>query len=118
MTGLEDFAPLELLLAGAGVFCIACAFLWLLCFKIKFRVTPSHVEVVVLKWAVRRVALDDIEFADRRWCWWNEHYNTTLNPKRIVRLRRRTGIVRNFIITPRSPVEFLADLEARGVAVR
>jgi len=36
----------------------------------------------------------------------------------LVLLRRRTGLVRNFLISPAEPQEFLKELAARGVVVR
>ncbi|MEI6460600.1 MAG: hypothetical protein WCO73_01500 [Verrucomicrobiota bacterium] len=84
----------------------------------KFSVDAGHVRVRVYGWTVRKVALSDIEWAAQDWCFWNEHYTNTVSSKRLVLLRRRTGLVRNFLISPAEPQEFLKELAARGVVVR
>lgn len=84
----------------------------------RFRVDDAFVRVVVYGFSVRKVALPDIEWADRRCPFWNEHYTSSLNPKKLVRLRRRTGWIKNFIITPPDPETFFAELRSRGVEVR
>lgn len=83
-----------------------------------FGVDATHVRVLVYGYAVRKVAVADIEWADRRCPFWNEHYTSSLNPRKIVRLRRRSGWFRNFIITPSYPDAFFAALRERGVEVR
>ena len=80
-----------------------------------FRVDDEHVRVVVYRFTVRKVALTDIAWADRSCPLWNEHYTSSLNRKKVVRLRRRTGVIKNFIITPSDPESFFAELRERGV---
>ncbi len=92
--------------------------LWALCSNMKYTVDPCFVRVLFFGCTLRKVALSDIEYADKTWKWWNEHYNNTLNPKRIIRLRRRTGWFRNFIITPPDPDLFLSELAAQGISLR
>jgi hypothetical protein len=95
----------------ATVVCIALR-------RMQFSVDAAHVSVVFFGITLRTIAISDIEFADKRWKWWNEHYNNTFNPRRIVRLRRRSGWLRNFIITPPDPDSFLRKLAMHGVIVR
>jgi len=83
-----------------------------------FTVDEAHVRVRVYGWTVRKVALSDIEWAAHDWVFWNEHWTNTVSPKRIVLLRRRTGLFRNFLISPPAPQEFLRELAAKGVTVR
>lgn len=83
-----------------------------------FTVDETHVRVRFYGRALRRVALSDIEWADRTWVFWNEHYTNTLRTDRIVRLRRRTGLFRNFLISPPDPDAFLANLRRAGVPTR
>jgi hypothetical protein len=83
-----------------------------------FTIDGLHVRVRVYGWTVRKVALSDVEWAAADWAVWNEHWTNTLNPKRIVLLRRRTGIIKNFLISPASRTEFLNHLAARGVTIR
>ncbi|MEY4777201.1 MAG: hypothetical protein RL759_1714 [Verrucomicrobiota bacterium] len=80
-----------------------------------FRVDDAHVRVLVYGLTVRKVALADIACADRSCPLWNEHYTSSLDRKKVVCLRRRTGWIKNFIITPPYPEAFLAELRARGV---
>jgi hypothetical protein len=91
---------------------------WALHSGLKFSIEPTEVRVHLFRFTLRKIALSDIEFADRTWHWWNEHYNNTFNPKRIVRLRRRTGWCKNLIITPPNAALFLEELAIRGVVVR
>jgi hypothetical protein len=85
---------------------------------ITFTVDEAHVRVRVYGWTVRKVALSDIEWAAYDWVFWNEHWTNTLNPKKMVLLRRRTGLFKNFQISPPSPPDFLKELAAHGVTVR
>lgn len=87
-------------------------------FKMTFTVDAVHVRVRVFGWTVRKVALADIEYAANDWSYWNEHYNNTLNPQRMVLLRRRTGLFKDFLITPPVAQTFLNELAARGVTLR
>lgn len=83
-----------------------------------FRLDDNHVCVVVYGFTARKIALSDIAWADRQWSLWNEHYTSSLNPRRIVRLRRHTGFLRDFLITPPEAAAFLRELAARGVEIR
>ena len=60
----------------------------------------------------------DLEYAAQDWAFWNEHWTNTVNPRRLVLLRRRTGLFRNFLVSPRSPAAFLEELRAAGVVVK
>jgi len=64
------------------------------------------------------VALSDIEYAAQDWAFWNEHWTNTVKPGKMVLLRRRTGLFKNFLISPSSPIVFLNELAAYGVKVR
>ena len=81
-------------------------------------VDEAFVRVRVYGWSARKVALTDIEWAAQDWCFWNEHYTNTVNPKKLVLLRRRSGVFKSFLISPPSPPEFLKELAVRGVTVR
>lgn len=83
-----------------------------------FRLDDKHVCVVIYGLMARKIALTDIAWADRQWSLWNEHYTSSLNPRRFVRLRRRTGFLRDFLITPPDAPAFLAELAARGIETR
>jgi hypothetical protein len=83
-----------------------------------FTIDEAFVRVRVYGRTVRKVALSDIEWAAQDWCFWNEHYTNTVNPKKMLLLRRRTGAFKNFLLSPPSPQAFLKELAARGVTVR
>ena len=83
-----------------------------------FTVDAAYVRVRVYGWTVRKVALSDIDWAAQDWVFWNEHWTNTVNPKKLVLLRRRSGVFRNFVISPPSPQDFLKEIAARGVTVR
>lgn len=84
--------------------------LWMITY-IDYRIDPRHVRVILGPVTLRKIALSDILFADTSAPFWNEHWCSTLFPKkRVVRLRRKTGLVRNFIITPADRDRFLATL--------
>jgi hypothetical protein len=112
MPSLAPFAPLLLALT----FC--ASLVWALCANITYSIDTTHVRVLFFGCTLRKIALNDIEFADKSWKWWNEHYNNSLIPSRIIRIRRRSGWIRNFIITPHAPDVFLSDLASKGVPVR
>ncbi len=83
-----------------------------------FTVDEAYVRVRFYGWTARKVALRDIEWAAQDWCFWNEHYTNTVNPKKMILLHRQTGLFKNFLISPPSPQAFLQELAARGVTVR
>jgi hypothetical protein len=83
-----------------------------------FTVDEAYMRVRIYGFTVRKVAVGDIEWAAQDWVFWNEHWTNTVNPKRMVLLRRRTGWFKNFLISPPSPQDFLKELASRGVIVR
>ncbi|MBI4169233.1 MAG: hypothetical protein HY510_04770 [Acidobacteria bacterium] len=76
---------------------------------IRYRITGEALEVLVLGLVARRVLLTDIEEVHRRgafvresWCglkFWNS-----------VTIRRRSGLLRNFVISPDDPEAFAERL--------
>jgi len=83
-----------------------------------FTVDETFVRVRFYGYTARKIALADIEWAAHDWVFWNEHWTNTVDPKKMVLLRRRTGWFRNFLVSPPSPPEFLKELAARGVMTR
>jgi len=85
-----------------------------LALRIRYTVDDAYVRVRLFGATLRKIALSDIEFADTASPFWNEHWcNTLWTRGRIVRLRRKSGFVRNFIITPADRDAFLAELQAK-----
>jgi hypothetical protein len=83
-----------------------------------FTIDATHVRVRFYGWAARQVALADVEFAAQDWAFWNEHWTNTVSTRRLVLLRRRSGLFRNFLISPPDPAAFLEELRAAGVVVK
>ena len=87
-----------------------------------FAVDDRHVRVRFYGWTARRVALDDLAYAARDWpiakMLLNEHWTNAFASSRIILLRRRTGLFRNFLISPPDPAAFLEELRTRGVVIQ
>jgi hypothetical protein len=87
--------------------------IWLIT-RISYTISDKHVRVVLLGLTLRKIVLSDIESVDTRSPFWNEHWcNTLWACGRVVRIRRRSGIMRNFIITPVNCDEFIFELRGR-----
>jgi hypothetical protein len=76
---------------------------------IAYRITDAALEVLILGRVARRVLLSDIEEVHRRGALLHESWS---GPKfwNAVTLRRRTGLFRNFVITPDEPDRFAERL--------
>jgi len=84
--------------------------------RLRYVVDQDYLRVVLGGVTLRKIALADIEFIDTQAPIWNEHWCNCFVPKgRIVRIRRKTGLVRNFIITPKDRELFMKELKQRGV---
>ncbi len=95
---------------GAAVFC-GLAF-WAIS-SMTYRVDQRFVRVMLGRVTLRKVLLSDIAFADTAAPFWNEHWCNTLFARgRVVRLRRKSGWIKNFIITPAARDDFLQQLRA------
>jgi len=82
--------------------------------RILYVIDDRYVRVVLFGFTLRKIALTDIELVDTRGPLWNEHWcNTVWAFGRVVRLRRRSGVFRNFIITPANRDEFIRQLNER-----
>jgi hypothetical protein len=83
-----------------------------------FTVDEAYMRVRIYGCTTRKIALADIEFAAQDWVFWNEHWTNTVNPRKMVLLRRRTGWFKNFLVSPPVPQDFLRELAAHGVTIR
>lgn len=82
--------------------------------RIRYAVDDKFVRVVLFGITVRKVALSDIEdvFAGRPW--WHEHWDNTIWVfSRSITIRRKSGLIRNFCITPTNPEEFIATVKKK-----
>lgn len=87
--------------------------------RIRYVIDERYVRVIWFGATVRKIALTDIAAVDTRFCFWNEHWCNTVTdiPNRRVTLHRKSGFVRNFVITPKNREAFLAELSARLGAI-
>jgi hypothetical protein len=98
--------------SSLGVLVGIFLFVWLMT-RIRYRIGSRHVKVLLFGICIRRVALANIDsVSKRRGDGWAEHWWSTVHPKhRMLVLRRRRGLWRNFVITPKNRYIFRADLE-------
>ncbi len=77
---------------------------------LSYRISESAVEVLILGRVVRRVLLADIEEVHRRGALIHENWS---GPKfwNAVTIRRRSGLLRNFVVSPADPDRFVARLQ-------
>ena len=112
---METFLHLlPLFFALAVMVCLIHAIFW----GMTFTVDETYLRIRFYGWTARKVALTDIEWAARDWAFWNEHWTNTFDMDRIVLIRRRSGLFKNFHISPPSPQDFLQELATKGVTVR
>ena len=95
-----------------GVLLSAFFFVWLMT-RIRYRIGSRHVKVLLFGICIRRVALTSIDsVSKRRGDGLAEHWWSTMKPKhRILVIRRKRGLCRNFVITPKNRYIFRTDLE-------
>ncbi len=98
--------------SALGFLILVFCFAWLVTF-IRYGITPRHFKVTLFGFCLRRILLEDIESVTKRhpegWAenWWN-----TLHPShRTLVVRRRGGLIKNIVITPRNRYVFKANLE-------
>ncbi len=88
---------------------------------LRYRITAADLEVLILSRRVRRIDLEDIEEVHRRGAFPRESW---VGPKfwNAVIIRRRSGLLRNFAISPDEPDRFVESLNQaiarRRAAVR
>ena len=75
-----------------------------------YRITDTALEVSVLRMTLRRVLLRDIEEIHRRGALLHENWSS-LKFWNSVTIRRRTGLLRNFVISPDDPDRFVTLLQ-------
>jgi hypothetical protein len=102
MTGL--FIVKTLLVAG-----VVLLFL-LTVGTISYRITDTNLHVLILGRVVRRIHLADIEDVHRRGALIHENWSS-LKFWNSVTIRRRSGLFRNFVISPDDPDAFVVQLQ-------
>ena len=89
-------------------------FLYWVITRIAYVVDDRYLRVVLGRVTLRKIALSDIAFVDTATPFWNEHWcNTFFVGKRVVRIRRRSGWIKNFIITPANRHDLLRQIRSR-----
>jgi hypothetical protein len=81
-------------------------------FPFDYKLGPDAVEVLLFgRKCVRRVEYSDVAGVERGYAWLNEHY-TQIWPlfSNFVTIRRKTGLLKNFVINPDEPDAFVAKL--------
>jgi hypothetical protein len=79
---------------------------------IRYRVTPTKLKITWLGLLVRWIRLDNIKHISTRADFWTERWpNVLFATGRTLVIRRRRGIWRSCLITPKYPFEFKATLE-------
>ena len=79
---------------------------------IAYRITDSALEVRILGRAIRRIPLADIEEVHRRGALIHENWSS-LKFWNGVTIRRRSGLLRNFVISPDDPDGFVEQLQEK-----
>ena len=96
-----------LVLIVRAMLVVAVVFVFLaLVSTIAYRITGTAVEVLILGRVVRRILLADIEDVHRRGALVHENWS---GPKfwNAVTIRRRSGVLRNFVLSPDDPDRFV-----------
>lgn len=76
---------------------------------IRYRITGAALEVLILGHVIRRILLSDIEAVHREGALIHESWSG-LKFWNAVTIRRRSGLFRNFVISPEDPDGFAARL--------
>ena len=95
---------------------LVCGLAIVLLLRLRYAVTEKHLRVTLFGLCLRRVRLSEIERVSKRQSGPAEKWHNTLKPShRILVIRRRHGLLKEFVITPKNRYVFKAELE-RAVA--
>jgi hypothetical protein len=98
---------------AAGLLAFVLLLMWLVT-QIRYRISSRHLRVTLFGLTVRKIELTDIKRISKRMpsrllC---EKWMNTFKPKhRVLAIKRHSGILKYFLITPRNRYIFLADLQ-------
>jgi len=81
-------------------------------FPFRYHLGETGVEVKLGSYTARRIRYDDIVEVRNGHPFWNEHW-TNFWPWRFLTLRRKSGLIRNFVINPADRDAFAAELRRR-----
>ena len=69
--------------------------------RLDYRISRGRLEVRLFGVRLRRIALDDVDRISKYHDGWAENWSNTFRPrKRRLVLRRKSGLLREFVITP------------------
>lgn len=71
-------------------------------FPFKFELSGEGLEVKLGSWVLRRIYYHDIAGVEPGSTFWNEHW-CNFGPFEFVTVRRKSGLIKNFIINPPAP---------------
>lgn len=95
-----------LIAALGGLYCFLPLF-------IRYRITARHLQVRLLGIPIRRVRLDNIKYVGTTHVRFAEKWPNGWFPShhRFLVIRKRRGLIKNFIITPRQRYVFKAEID-------
>ena len=80
--------------------------------RLRYAITERHLKVTLFGVCLRRIKLADIDSVSKRQSIWAEKWYSTLRPyHRMLVIRRRRGLFKDFIITPQNRYVFKSELE-------
>ena len=80
--------------------------------RVRYTITDKHLQVTLFGLRLRRIRLSDIDRVSKRQSGPAEKWHNTLKSShRILVIRRRRGLLKEFIITPKNRYAFKAELE-------
>ena len=81
-------------------------------FPFNFKLAETGLEVKLGALTVRRISYSDMEGVEPGSALWNEHWNN-FRPWQFITIRRRSGLIRNFVINPPERDRFIAELRLK-----
>jgi len=107
----DSLRLLLLVLAGTGGACALAGLIFLSIRTIGYRLTPTHLKVTWMGVPVRRVRLDNIRHIGNKPVFWAERWaSAPFDQGRLLVIRRKRGLLRNFVVTPERPYELRFSL--------
>lgn len=81
-------------------------------FPFTYELAGDGLEVKLGSWVVRRIYYSDMLGAELGCAFWNEHWSNFW-PWEFITIRRKSGLVKNFVINPPERDKFLNELRLR-----
>ena len=81
-------------------------------FPFTYELSGEGLEVKLGRWVVRRIYYSDMTGAKQGYAFWNEHWSNFW-PWEHITVRRKTGLIKNFVINPPERDRFLNELKLR-----